>query len=75
MTHARAGVALPNTIRGVKKRLLHGLGMALLLASPFWLTLEEPPNYFSFGISLSLGILLNVLALSTGAKPDPGPRG
>jgi len=46
--------------------------MALLLASPFWLTLEEPPNYFSFGISLSLGILLNVLGLLTpGAKPHP----
>ena len=56
----------------VKKRLLHGLGMALLLASPVWLTLETPPNYFSFGISLSLGILLNVLALLTeGPKSHP----
>jgi hypothetical protein len=53
----------------VKKRLLHGLGMALMLASPFWLTLEDPPNYFAFGISIALGILLNALALSSRSNP------
>jgi hypothetical protein len=56
----------------VKKRFLHGFGMALLLASPLWLTIEKPPNYFNFGIGISLGILLNVLGLlSPGARPDP----
>lgn len=45
-----------------KQRLFHGLGLALLLASPIWLTFEKPPNYFNFGISLLLGILLLVLA-------------
>lgn len=46
--------------------------MALLLASPLWLTIEKPPNYFNFGIGISLGILLNVLGLlSPGARPDP----
>ena len=56
----------------MKKRFLHGVGMALMLASPFWLTLEDPPNYFAFGISLSLGILVNVLALSFEPKANPG---
>lgn len=46
----------------MKRRLLHGFGMAFLLASPIWLTLEKPPNYFNFAISLLLGILLLVLA-------------
>jgi hypothetical protein len=45
-----------------KERILHGLGLALLLASPIWLTFEKPPNYTNFGISLLLGILLLVLA-------------
>jgi len=46
--------------------------MALMLASPVWLTLEKPPNYFTFGISISLGILLNVLGLlSSGPKTHP----
>jgi hypothetical protein len=45
----------------MKKRLLHGFGMALLVASPIWLTIEKPPNYFNFGISLLLGIFLMVL--------------
>jgi hypothetical protein len=44
-----------------KERILHGLGLALLLASPIWLTFEKPPNYLNFGISLLLGILLLVL--------------
>jgi len=53
----------------MKKRLLHGFGMALLLASPIWLTIEKPPNYFNFGISLLLGILLLVLSrLSPASK-------
>jgi hypothetical protein len=47
-----------------KKRLLYGLGMALMLASPMWLTFEKPPNYFNFAISLLLGILLLVLSLA-----------
>jgi hypothetical protein len=52
----------------VKKRILHGLGFALMLASPIWLTMADPPNYPNFGISLVLGILLLILAsqVSTG---------
>ncbi len=49
----------------MKKRLLHGFGMALMLASPIWLTIEKPPNYLNFAISLLLGILLMVLARLT----------
>lgn len=45
----------------MKKRLLHGLGMALLLASPIWVTLTTPPSYLNFAISLVLGLLLLVL--------------
>jgi hypothetical protein len=53
----------------MKKHLLHGLGPALMLASPIWLTIEKPPNYFNFAIGLALGILLLVLArLSTASK-------
>jgi len=57
----------------MKKRLLHALGMALMLASPIWLTIEKPPNYFNFGVSLVLGVLLLVLALLTSPSPR-GPR-
>ncbi len=53
----------------MKKRLLHGLGMALMLASPIWITLEKPSNYFNFGISLVLGILLIILGLLTSPSP------
>jgi hypothetical protein len=28
----------------MKKHLLHGVGMALLLASPIWITFEKPPS-------------------------------
>jgi hypothetical protein len=49
----------------VKKRLLHGFGFALMLASPIWITMSETPNYFNFAISLALGILLLVLASKT----------
>jgi hypothetical protein len=42
----------------VKKRVLHGFGIALILASPMWITLTEPRDYFRFAISLALGILL-----------------
>ena len=49
----------------VKKLALHGLGMALLLASPIWITLEDPPNYLTFAVSLVLGILLLILASKT----------
>jgi hypothetical protein len=56
----------------MKKRLLHGVGMALMLASPIWLTIEKPPNYFNFAISLILGVLLLVLGLLSG-KPMSTP--
>jgi multisubunit Na+/H+ antiporter MnhE subunit len=46
----------------VTRRALHGFGLALMLASPLWLTLQEQPSYFNFGISLVLGICLLVLA-------------
>lgn len=36
----------------MKKRILRGFGMAFQLASPIWLTIEKPPNYFNFAISL-----------------------
>lgn len=49
----------------MKKRLLHGLGIALRLASPIWITMQEQPNYLNFAISLVLGILLLVLASKT----------
>ena len=42
--------------------ILVGFGLALMLASPLWLTLQERANYFNFGISLGLGICLLVLA-------------
>jgi hypothetical protein len=57
----------------MKKRLIHGFGMALLLASPIWLTIEKPPNYFNFAISLLLGILLLILGLLS-SKPPTRPR-
>lgn len=52
----------------MKKRALHGFGMALMLASPLWITMSEPPNYPNFGVSLVLGILLLILA----SKTNPG---
>lgn len=55
----------------MKNRLLHGFGMALILASPLWVVLEEPPKYFTFGLSLILGILLVVL----GRLSPESPRG
>ncbi len=36
-----------------------------MLASPMWITLEKPPNYFTFALSLLLGILLLVLGQLT----------
>ena len=53
----------------MKKRLLHGFGMAFLLAAPIWLTFGKPPNYFNFAISFLLGILLIVLGLLSGPSP------
>jgi len=47
--------------------------MALLLASPIWLTLEKPPNYFNFAVSLLLGILLLILGRLSG-KPTAASR-
>jgi len=58
----------------MRKRLLHGLGMALLLASPIWLTIEKPPHYLNFGVSLALGILLLVLGLFTPPSPTRSGR-
>jgi hypothetical protein len=49
----------------MKKRALHGFGMAFLLASPIWITMQEPSNYVNFAISLVLGILLLILAWQT----------
>jgi hypothetical protein len=49
----------------MKKRLLHGFGMAFLLASPIWITMQEPSNYFNFALSLVIGILLLILAWQT----------
>ena len=57
----------------MKKRALHGFGIALLLASPIWLTLERPPNYFNFAISLLLGVLLLILGRLSG-KPTTASR-
>ena len=57
----------------MKKRILHGLGLAFLLASPIWLTMGKAPNYFNFAISFLLGILLLVLGLLS-AKPPTRPR-
>ncbi len=52
----------------MKKRALHGFGIALMLFSPLWITMQKPPNYLNFGVSLVLGILLLILA----SKTNPG---
>ena len=49
----------------MKKRLLHGFGIALVLASPLWITMQQKPNYFNFALSLIIGILLLILAWQT----------
>ena len=49
----------------MKRRLLHGFGIAFLLASPIWITMQEPSNYFNFALSLVIGILLLILAWQT----------
>lgn len=49
----------------MKKRLLHGFGIALVLASPLWITMQKPSSYFNFAISLAIGILLLILAWQT----------
>ncbi len=57
----------------MKKRLYHGFGMALLLASPVWLTMAEQPNYLIFILSVALGICLLLMAYYTPAsKPGAG---
>ena len=56
----------------MKRRALHGFGLALMLASPMWLTMPERPNYFTFGVSLFLGILLLVLG---GYLPEEKKKG
>ncbi len=48
----------------MKKRALHGLGLALTLFSPLWIT-TDPPKYLTFGVSLVLGVLLLVLSSMT----------
>ena len=50
----------------MKKRALYGFGMALVLASPIWITMQETPNYLNFALSLITGILLLILAYYTG---------
>jgi hypothetical protein len=52
-------------VKDLKKRALFGFGMALVLASPIWITMEETPNYFNFSLSLITGILLLILASQT----------
>ncbi len=49
----------------MKTRALHAIGIALILASPIWITMQEPSNYLNFAISLALGILLLILAWQT----------
>jgi hypothetical protein len=49
----------------VKKSALRGFGIALLLFSPLWVTMMEPPSYLNFGLSLALGIFLLYLASQT----------
>ena len=51
----------------VKKRALYGFGMALVLASPIWITMQETPNYINFALSLVTGLLLLLLASQTPA--------
>jgi hypothetical protein len=46
----------------MKKRALQGFGIALVLASPMWITLSEPRNYLNFALSLITGALLLILA-------------
>jgi len=52
----------------MKKRLLHGFGMAFLLASPLWITMQKRSNYFNFAFSLIIGILLLILAWQTNPR-------
>ena len=46
----------------MKKRAFKGFGIALVLASPMWITMEQTPNYLNFGLSLITGVLLLILA-------------
>lgn len=52
----------------MKKRIQQGFGLALVVASPMWLTMEKPPDYEKFGISIGLGLAL--LALSYFSPPE-----
>jgi len=63
----QSSIAAPED--GLKKRTLHAFGLALVLASPLWITMEERANYLNFAICLILGLLLLVLAYFS---PDPG---
>ena len=57
----------------VKKRILQGFGLALVVASPMWLTMERPPNYLTFGVCVGLGILLLIQShFSAESKPRGG---
>ena len=47
---------------------MNGLGLALLLASPIWITMSDQPNYLNFALSAVLGILLMVMAHYTPAS-------
>ena len=54
------------------KRLLHGLGIATMLASPMWITMRETPSYVIFAMCLVAGILLLILASKVKADDQPG---
>jgi hypothetical protein len=55
----------------MKRGLLLGFGLPLLLFSPLWLTLAEPRNYLNFGICFVLGILLILGLLPGNPRPPP----
>lgn len=55
------------------KRLLTGLGIGTMLASPMWLTLRETPSYPTFGICLAAGIVLLIIAGRVKAGGEPRP--
>jgi hypothetical protein len=46
--------------------------LALVVASPMWLTMEHPPDYGKFGVAIGLGLAL--LALSYFSPEDKRRR-
>ncbi len=53
--------AMPQAMR---KRAFQALGLALIVASPVWLTMTGQPNFFIFANAFMLGILLVIFATS-----------